>query len=216
LSEVAAAQTQYVRLALDPSYDHVPHPAKVLNFQMFDLDNTWTQGLNALAGKSAALDVAVIWLSDIGVPLMVFAVAIQWWRGPDRALRRHDLVSAGLAFLLGLAVNQMILLFVHRLRPYDAGLTHLLIAPATDPSFPSDHATAAFSIAASFLLASRRAQGFAFAIAALMVMLSRVYIGTHYVSDVVGGATIGFCAAAVIRALYRRDTALDRMVTGLL
>jgi undecaprenyl-diphosphatase len=188
----------------------------VLNFQMVDLDKAWTMGLNALAGKSAALDVAVIWLSNIGVPLMVFAVAIQWWRGPDRARRRHDLVSAGLAFLIGLAVNQLILLFVHRLRPYDAGLTHLLIAPVTDPSFPSDHATAAFSIAASFLLAGRKAQGLAFAVAALMVMLSRVYIGTHYVSDVIGGAAIGFCAAALMRGLYRRETWLDRMVTSFL
>src|SRR5262249_1926564 len=42
--------------------------------------------------------------------------------------------------------------FVHRLRPYDAGVTHLLIAPSHDPSFPSDHSTAVFSIAFAYLL----------------------------------------------------------------
>jgi hypothetical protein len=38
-------------------------------------------------------------------------------------------IVAGLSFLLGLGLNQLILLFIHRLRPYDAGRTHLLIRP---------------------------------------------------------------------------------------
>ena len=37
---------------------------------------------------------------------------------------------------------------MHRIRPYDAGLTHLIVAPSFDWSFPSDHATAAFAIVA--------------------------------------------------------------------
>lgn len=65
---------------------------------------------------------------------------------------RHVLVATGLSPLLGLALNQLILLVVHRMQPYDGGVTHLLIARSADFSFPSDHATAVFAIAAAFLL----------------------------------------------------------------
>ena len=126
------------------------------------------------------------------------------------------LLAAGLSFLLGLALNQLILLFVQRLRPYATGVTHLLIAKSTDPSFPSDHATASAAIAFAFMLHGMRRQGLYFLAAALVVMVSRIYIGTHYASDVLGGAVTAFVAAALVRAFFREGTAVDRMVTGIL
>lgn len=184
--------------------------------QLYDLDAAATRAINGLAGVSAAVDFPMIWVSAIGVPLLVFAVAGQWWLGSDRPHNRHVLVAAGLSFLLGLAINQIILLLVHRLRPYDAGITHLLIAPSVDPSFPSDHATATFAIAAAFLLHRMRRQGLWFLAAAVLVTISRVYIGTHYVSDVLGGAATGIVAALLVCALYREGTRLDRLITSIL
>lgn len=183
---------------------------------MYDLDAFLTHAINSLAGTNAAIDFLMIWVSAIGVPLLVLAVAGQWWRRSDRDHTRHVLVASGLSFLLGLAINQVILLLVHRIRPYDAGISHLLIAPSADPSFPSDHATATFAIAAAFLLHGMRRVGFWFLAAALLVTVSRVYIGTHYVSDVLGGALTGILAAIAIRALYREGTRLDRLVTRIL
>jgi undecaprenyl-diphosphatase len=113
---------------------------------MYELDVAATQAINSLAGRSALLDSLMIWVSAIGVPVLVLAVAGQWWRKGDRPHARHVLIAAGFSFLLGLALNQLILLFVHRMRPYDAGISHLLIAPSADPSFPSDHATATIAI----------------------------------------------------------------------
>jgi undecaprenyl-diphosphatase len=118
--------------------------------------------------------------------------------------------------LVGLAFNQLILLFMHRMRPYDAGITHLLIARSADPSFPSDHATATVGIAATLFFHGMRRLGLWLLAAALLMILSRVYIGTHYLSDVVGGAVTGIVAAALVRALYREGTRIDRMITGIL
>ena len=106
--------------------------------------------------------------------------------------------------------------FVQRQRPYNAGLTHLLIAKSTDPSFPSDHATASAAIAFAFLLHGMRREGLWFSVAALVVMISRVYIGTHYVSDVFGGALTALVAAALVRLLYREGTSVDRVITRIL
>ncbi|ACI54467.1 phosphatase PAP2 family protein [Rhizobium leguminosarum] len=183
---------------------------------MYELDAFLTHAINSLAGNNAAIDFLMIWVSAIGVPLMVLAVAGQWWRQGDRDHTRHVLVATGLSFLLGLAVNQLILLLVHRIRPYDAGVSYLLIAPSADPSFPSDHATATFAIAAAFLMHGMRRLGIWFFAAALLVTVSRVYIGTHYVSDVLGGALTGIIAAIAVRAFYLEGTRFDRLITRIL
>lgn len=164
----------------------------------------------------AVIDVLMIWISAIGVPLLVLAVAGQWWRGGGRPYDRHILVAAGLSFLLGLAINQSVLLLVHRIRPYDCGITHLLIARSSDPSFPSDHATATFAIAAAFLVHGMRRTELWFLAATALVSISRVYVGTHYVGDILGGAVTAIVAAALVRVFYREGTRLDRFVTAIL
>lgn len=183
--------------------------------QLYDLDAAVTHAINGLSG-AAVIDFLMIGISAIGVPLLVLAVAGQWWRGGDRAHNRHVLVAAGLSFLLGLAINQIILVFAHRIRPYDGGITHLLVDRSSDPSFPSDHATATFAIAAAFMAHRTYRTGLWFLAAAVLVSISRVYVGTHYASDVLGGAVTGIVAAVLVRAFYREGTRLDRLITGIL
>ncbi|HEV2595043.1 MAG TPA: phosphatase PAP2 family protein [Sphingomicrobium sp.] len=180
---------------------------------MNNIDVGATQAINQLAGRSSLLDFCMVGVSAVAVPLLILTVALQWWRRRDRLHVRHVLVAAGLSFLLGLALNQVVLLFVQRQRPYNAGLTHLLIATSTDPSFPSDHATASAAIAFAFLLHGMRREGLWFSAAALVVIFSRVYIGTHYVSDVFGGALTALVAAALVKLLYREGRPVDRVIT---
>lgn len=182
----------------------------------YELDAAVTHAINGFAGSIAVTDQLMIWVSAFGVPLLVLAVAAQWWRQVDRRHQRHVLVATGLSFLLGLGFNQIIVLFAQRVRPYEAGVTQLLIAPSADPSFPSDHATATVAIAAAFLLHGKRWQGLWFLAAAVLVCFSRVYVGTHYVSDVLGGALIGVVAAVLVRVLYREGSRVDRLITGIL
>ena len=124
-------------------------------------------------------------------------------------------MSAGLSFFLGLGLNQMILLLVDRPRPYTAGVTDLIVAPSADPSFPSDHATAAVAIAVAFALNGMPRRARWFGLAALLVSVSRVFIGTHYASDILGGALTGTAAAILVAWLYRRGTRVDRLVTSI-
>ena len=88
-----------------------------------------------------------------------------------------------------------------RPRPYEAhpGDAHLLLAPSPDPSFPSDHASAAYAIAIAILLRHRKA-GILALILATLVAVSRVALGTHYPTDVLGGAALGALAALVLWA----------------
>lgn len=183
---------------------------------LLSLDIASTRAINGLAGHSHLLDQIMLALTSYGVPLMVIAVGLQWWLRGNRPGDRHALVASGLSFLIALGLNQVILLFVSRLRPYDVGVSHLLLSRTTDPSFPSDHSTAAFAIAAALLAHGLKKRGSFCLLAAFAIAFSRVYVGTHYMSDVIGGAAIGSAVAIVVRHLYRKDTRIDRLVTSIL
>jgi len=180
------------------------------------VDQAVTQWANGPAGQSVMLDGVMIAVSRFGVPLLVLVVALQWWSGRQRPHIRHACVAAGLSFLLGLGLNQIIILFVHRVRPYDAGLTHLIIDRSADWSFPSDHATATFAIATAFLLQRLSRRGLALLAAAFIMCVSRVFVGAHYASDVVGGAMSGIIAAVLIRSVYWEGTSVDRFIIRIL
>lgn len=111
---------------------------------------------------------------------------------------RHGVIAAGLAAALGLAVAHGIATVWDRPRPFEAHSgVHLFVAASGDPSFPSDHATAAFAIAVSLFLRSRRVGLLALAMA-VVLGLARVAVGVHYPADVLGGAMIGTAAALVL------------------
>lgn len=173
------------------------------------LDDIITQQINSLAGNSNALDLAVILLAKWGVVVLFALIALRWWSKGNRDLARYGAICCGLATALGLLINQFVLIFVNRTRPYDLGVTSLIIEKSHDPSFPSDHATVVFAIAISLLLTRDRHCPFYF-VAALLVGLSRVYIGIHYVGDVIGGAATAAFAASLVHFLYKRESALNR------
>src|SRR5712692_8988787 len=104
------------------------------------IDRSVTTFVNRLSGHIPALDSIMMIVTGYGAFAIVVAVAIRWWwnGSADKLRERHLAILCGLSVCLGLAMNQGILLLVHRMRPYDAGLTHLLIARSADPAFPSD------------------------------------------------------------------------------
>ena len=183
---------------------------------MYPLDVSVTSWINGFAGQIRPVDSLMIFITQAGVPLLVVAVVATWWIGGSIRSERHVAIACGLSFLLGLALNQAILLCVHRIRPYDVGVTHLLIAPSADSSFPSDHATATFAIFFGFLFNARHRKALYFFFGALLVVFSRVYVGIHYVSDILGGIGTAFLAAGLVRVAYREGTRLDRWATEIL
>ncbi|MBS0563405.1 MAG: phosphatase PAP2 family protein [Proteobacteria bacterium] len=180
------------------------------------MDQAITQWINSFAGHTPWADALMLGATRAGVPVMVAYVVLQWWARAGRPRVRHACASAGLSFLLGEGLNQIVLLFVHRPRPYDAGVSHLIIAPSPDWSFPSDHATAALAILFAFLLARQGRRALVVGVLAFLVCLSRIYVGTHYVSDVLGGGLTGLAAAILVRWTYRAGSGPDRFVTGIL
>jgi undecaprenyl-diphosphatase len=145
------------------------------------------------------------WLEDpvtatlgLVVPLYAAATIALWLLARPYGLTRwkQATVAALLSASVALLANQAIAQLWDRPRPFAAHplTTHLFAAASSDPSFPSDHAAAAFAIAVAVLVFSRRA-GAAFLAAATLIAVSRVVVGLHYPSDVIAGAAVGTAAA---------------------
>jgi undecaprenyl-diphosphatase len=131
---------------------------------------------------------------------------VLWLLDPPRRAGSWRLaVASGLAGAgVGLLVNQLITHLWERPRPYASSADIIaVIPPSHDPSFPSDHATAAFGIAVGVFLVRRDAGRVLLAWAAL-IGLSRVLAGMHYPSDVLAGALVGAVSAVVVARVARR------------
>ncbi len=115
-----------------------------------------------------------------------------------------------LALLVMLIVNNYVIkVLVDRARPYEVveGLTAIVPLPV-DASFPSGH-TAAGIAAAVVLIGETKARYWIPALLlALLVAFSRMYVGVHYPTDVLGGAVLGIlyglAGLALGRMLWRR------------
>lgn len=78
----------------------------------------------------------------------------------------------------------------------------LLVHEPHSSAFPSGHATTSFACATMLSLLYPRGAPLFLALAAA-IAFSRVYVGVHWVADVVAGAALGVLIALAIRALLR-------------
>ena len=101
--------------------------------------------------------------------------------------RRRDWARATLAVAVTYALNTAIKTIFRRRRPSLEDLPALIATP-TALSFPSAHASSSFAAARAY--STLLPTGPLYATATAMA-LSRVYLGVHYPSDIVAGATLG-------------------------
>ena len=119
--------------------------------------------------------------------------------------------SALCAMLIGLVVvNFTIKPLVARERPWLVIENFVNLVPEKDPnSFPSGHTNAAFAFALALCMSAPKRWMKITAVCMAVVMgLSRLYVGVHFPSDVLAGALIGaLCGLAgawVIKTVWER------------
>lgn len=119
-------------------------------------------------------------------------------------------LTAGLSLIIGALITNVFLKnAVARVRPYDLyPAIELLVNVKQDFSFPSGHTCASFAAALIYFKMFPKNKSWIFVILAVMIGFSRLYVGVHYPSDVLGGFVVGWLSSEIayfIQAVWSRE-----------
>lgn len=160
--------------------------------------------LNHFSGRHPLFDKFILTECSSNLTTSVFLVFLIWLAAFDsrrsgRLRNGHELIFGAtfLAMAATLVARAIALSMPFRFRPYVTPSLHF-VPPAGGPvglihwsSFPSDHATLFFALAAGILPVSRRIGWLAVFWVTVMVCLPLLYIGQHWPTDILAGAVLG-------------------------
>lgn len=148
--------------------------------------------LNALTGHGSLLDGIIVFAAAylqyvLGVALMI---ASLW---PVRRVRMF-IAALSAAAIARLVMKPVLLMFIHRTRPYVAlDAVRNIVGPQTGEeyqSFPSGHVLFFFALATAVYRYDKR-WGYVFFGGATLMSIARVIGGIHWPSDILIGALLG-------------------------
>ena len=188
---------------LAPLWLFVELAEEVHELEDFYFDDALLWRAHAMAGP--ALDRFFIFISAIGYQWGVVPVDIALTIGLLIARRWREATFAGVSFAGSALLNMATKQFFQRDRP----TLWESIAPEHTFSFPSGHAMGSATLAMVVVLLCwhTRWRWLAVALAgsfALLVGISRIYLGVHYPSDILGGWAAGIAwVSGVYLVLHR-------------
>jgi undecaprenyl-diphosphatase len=169
------------------------------------MDWTLYHAVNELVLDDSWIGRSLSVLESWSVSLLAVSTFALWLFARPGSSRKWKLACASALASSGVAllINQLISHLWDRTRPFVAHPSaHVWGTRSHDASFPSDHASAAFSIAFAVFLFDRFV-GSLFLTAACVIGIGRVFIGVHYPSDVLAGCLVGLASALLVVRVLR-------------
>lgn len=147
--------------------------------------------------------------------ILILIIAVLYFAFDKRLALRIGYIT-----VTSMCVNGVVKNIVKRPRPFAAGeVTPARAHTATGYSFPSGHTQtiSTWSTAFAMYFKKRWVRVLA-AVGIVAVAFSRLFLGVHYPSDVIGGAVLGVSIAIGLSIVYDRTKDVHRlyMITGLL
>ena len=140
-------------------------------------------------------------LGDFGLIWISISMALIAMR-KTRKTGLMSLASISLCFF----INNMVLKnLVDRERPYDVvDDLDILIGRQPDSSFPSGHAANSLASAIVLYKMFEKKSGVSILFAGMIIALSRVYVGVHYLSDVLVGISVGIISGLSVCKIAKK------------
>lgn len=113
---------------------------------------------------------------------------------------------AGLSLSLeAILVNLTIKKIVGRTRPYvvNEAIEYITTRPS-DNSFPSGHTGCVFAVASVLFFMMPKKVGIPAIVVASLVGISRLYVGVHYPTDIIGGFIIGMFTGFIAKLIVEK------------
>ena len=150
---------------------------------------------NDLGKEVMFLNPIMIFFAKYMKYFLLFGIIMYWFT--RKRENRIMIISSMFAFVVA-EVFGAIAGAIHSNNQPFAELSNVnqLIGHVIDNSFPSDHAIEFFSICITFLLFKKNLRYVWLAIA-ILVSISRVWVGVHYPADILVGAILGIIGAAL-------------------
>jgi undecaprenyl-diphosphatase len=149
--------------------------------------------------RSDLLDRTLPVLTDLGSMYAAGGAAAALWMGGRPKLARDVIGASAVAWGLAQGAKRVF----RRPRPYEAGDVDLLVRRPAGESYPSGHPAVAAAIAGVVAPEVRSVARGALERVPRFVGFSRVYVGAHYPTDVVGGVLVGKAVAELWRRFAR-------------
>lgn len=159
--------------------------------------------INRLSGKNALLDYFGIFCAEylgyVLILLLSFLVIInlkKYWRTAIEALVA--------ALLVRFVIVEIFYHFWFRARPFvELGFTPLLNISKDATAFPSGHASFYFTLS-TIVYCNNKRFGVIFYLASIAIVISRVFSGVHWPSDILAGAVIGIILGLILNQVFRK------------
>ena len=143
----------------------------------------------------------MIFITNLGFYIWPIIALVMLFNKKTRAIGIIAAVSMICDLLL---VNLLLKNLIGRVRPYEVveGLINI-VEKQSDKSFPSGHTAIAFAFTSAAWLNSKKRIWIPCTVLAFVIAFSRMYIGVHYPTDILGGIAAGIVCGFFATWIYR-------------
>lgn len=169
-----------------------------------DINQTIFKVINGFAHQNIVLDKLMIFMTQYAPDIFMIALAGIYIIGlvKKNSKMRGLTVDTFIIIIINLFLGYIIGVIWYVPRPFVNNKVNLLLPHTVDASFPSDHAMGTMSIAVGINM-YYKIYGGLLIILSILVGISRVYVGHHYPSDVLGGYVIVFMTSFLYDRLLK-------------